>query len=69
VRKEIKMPGSVKHSLLSLILISFLASSVVAQLQLVGDFNKDYRVDFKDLRTLSWQWLHPGCFVPGSDVK
>jgi hypothetical protein len=54
-----------KSSLLSLLLISFLAGQAVADLQLVGDFNKDYRVDFKDLRTLSWQWLHPSCFVPG----
>ncbi|MHC4586954.1 MAG: LamG-like jellyroll fold domain-containing protein, partial [Planctomycetota bacterium] len=59
------MPVSVKHSLLSLILISFLAGSAVAQLPLVGDFNKDYRVNIKDLRTFAWQWLHPGCFVPG----
>ncbi|MDH4241001.1 MAG: lamin tail domain-containing protein, partial [Phycisphaerae bacterium] len=59
------MPRSVKTSLLSLVLIVFSAGSAVAQLQLVGDFNKDYRVDIKDLRTFAWQWLHPGCFVPG----
>ncbi|NIQ11129.1 MAG: hypothetical protein GWN67_17985, partial [Phycisphaerae bacterium] len=59
------MPRSVKTSLLTLILISFLAGSTFGYLPLTGDFNKDYRVDVKDLRTFAWQWLHPGCFVPG----
>ncbi|MGB2806290.1 MAG: lamin tail domain-containing protein [Sedimentisphaerales bacterium] len=59
------MPISVKNSLLSLVLIVFLAGSTVAESQLAGDLNKDYRVNFKDLRTLAQQWLHPGCFVPG----
>jgi hypothetical protein len=52
-------------SLLLLILIAFLPGSTVAQAQLVGDFNNDYKVNFKDLRILAWQWLDPSCLVPG----
>ena len=61
-----------KHSLLTVVLIACFAGSPweslrtsFAQPQLVGDLNKDYRVNFKDLRTFAWQWLDPGCIVPG----
>ncbi|MHC4544246.1 MAG: lamin tail domain-containing protein, partial [Planctomycetota bacterium] len=50
-------------SALSLVFIAFLAGSTVAQSQLVGDLNRDYKVDFKDLRTFAWQWLNPDCHV------
>ncbi|MHC4735334.1 MAG: PA14 domain-containing protein [Planctomycetota bacterium] len=50
-----------KTSLLSMILIAFLAVSTGAQSQLVGDLNSDNVVDFKDILTFSWQWLAPSC--------
>ena len=66
------MPISVKTSLsawgrltaLLVVLIAFLAGSVSAQPQLVGDLNADLIVNFKDLRILSWEWLNPGCLPP-----
>jgi hypothetical protein len=54
-----------KTSLLSLLLIAFLAGSTVTYSQLAGDLNKDYRVNSKDLRIFAWQWLDPNCLVPG----
>ena len=36
-----------------------------AQAQLVGDLNKDYRVDFRDVKTFAVQWLDPSCLTPG----
>ena len=59
------MPRYVKISLLLLVLIAFLASSKSARAQLVGDMNADHVVDSKDLQTLVWQWLSPGCITPG----
>ncbi|MHC4098372.1 MAG: LamG-like jellyroll fold domain-containing protein [Planctomycetota bacterium] len=59
------MSISVKTSLISLVLIASMAGSTFAQSQLIGDLNKDYRVNFKDLRAFSWQWLDPDCLVPG----
>jgi len=59
------MPISVKIPVLFLALIALLAGSAGAQSQLIGDLNKDYKVDFKDLRTLAWQWLDPACLEPG----
>ena len=50
-----------KTSLLSLLLITFLAGSTGVQAQLVGDLNSDNVVDFKDVLTFSWQWLAPSC--------
>ncbi|HUS73710.1 MAG TPA: FN3 associated domain-containing protein, partial [Sedimentisphaerales bacterium] len=58
------MPRCVKTSLLSLVLITFLAGLTSAQPQLVGDLNDDKVVDFEDLRAFSWQWLAPGCSAP-----
>ncbi|MBW1802300.1 MAG: lamin tail domain-containing protein [Deltaproteobacteria bacterium] len=52
-----------KTSLLSLVLIAFLAVSTGAQSQLVGDLNADYVVDFKDVRAFAWQWLAPYCLT------
>ncbi|MHC4111660.1 MAG: lamin tail domain-containing protein, partial [Planctomycetota bacterium] len=52
-----------KTSLLSLILIAFLAGSIGAQSQIVGDLNSDNVVDFKDVLTFSWQWLAPSCLT------
>ena len=57
------MSKSLKVLLLSVILIAFLAGLVGAQSQLVGDLNKDFEVDFEDLRMLVWQWLHPDCYI------
>ncbi|MGB2808684.1 MAG: lamin tail domain-containing protein, partial [Sedimentisphaerales bacterium] len=51
--------------LLSVIFIVSLAGSTGAQSQLTGDFNKDYKVDFKDLRVFALQWLDPACLEPG----
>jgi hypothetical protein len=65
MRKEKKMPISVKTSLLSLVLIAALAVSTSSQAQFVGDMNADHVVDSKDLQTLVWQWLSPGCITPG----
>ncbi|MHC4113510.1 MAG: LamG-like jellyroll fold domain-containing protein, partial [Planctomycetota bacterium] len=59
------MSISVKTSLIFLVLIASLAGSTFAQSQLLGDLNKDYKVNFKDLRTFAWQWLDPDCLVPG----
>ncbi|MHC4112584.1 MAG: lamin tail domain-containing protein, partial [Planctomycetota bacterium] len=59
------MPISAKRSLLSLIVIAFLSGLTVAQSQLVGDLDGNYKVDFKDLRAFAWQWLDPDCLVPG----
>ncbi|MGB2806995.1 MAG: lamin tail domain-containing protein, partial [Sedimentisphaerales bacterium] len=59
------MPIFAKTLLLSVIYIVSLAGSTGAQSQLVGDLNKDYKVNFNDLRTFSWQWLDPGCLAPG----
>jgi hypothetical protein len=50
---------------LSLVLIAILAGSTFAQSQLIGDLDGNYRVDFKDLRMFSWQWLDPDCLIPG----
>ncbi|NIW92254.1 MAG: hypothetical protein GWN20_04970, partial [Phycisphaerae bacterium] len=58
------MPVSSKISLVSLMLISFLAGSTVAQLQLVGDLNSDYIVNSEDLRIFAWEWLDPNCLPP-----
>ncbi|MHC4642059.1 MAG: CotH kinase family protein, partial [Planctomycetota bacterium] len=58
------MPVSVKTSLLSLVLIAFLADSIVAKPQLAGDLNSDHVVNFKDLRIFAWEWLDPDCLPP-----
>jgi hypothetical protein len=42
-----------------------LAGSTGAQSQLVGDLNKDYKVNSKDLRTFAFQWLDTACLEPG----
>ena len=52
-----------KSLLLSLLLIASLAGSSGAQSQLVGDLDGNYRVDFKDLRTLARQWLNTICLI------
>ncbi|MGB2806170.1 MAG: CotH kinase family protein, partial [Sedimentisphaerales bacterium] len=54
-------PG--RLSSLLLVFISFLAGSTIAQSQLVGDLDGNYRVDSKDLRAFAWQWLNPICLV------
>jgi len=54
----------VKTSLLSLVLIAFLAGLTVAQPQLIGDLDDDKVVDFGDLRVFTWQWLSPNCSAP-----
>jgi hypothetical protein len=54
-----------KTSLLSMILIAFLACSTSVQAQLTGDLNADNVVDFKDVLTFSWQWLSPSCLDGG----
>ncbi|MHC4097913.1 MAG: lamin tail domain-containing protein [Planctomycetota bacterium] len=59
------MPISVKTLLLSLVLLAAWAGSTSSQPQLVGDMNGDHVVDSKDLQTLVWQWLSPGCITPG----
>ncbi|HIJ54217.1 MAG TPA: hypothetical protein HPP66_13870, partial [Planctomycetes bacterium] len=53
----------VKMLLLSVVLIAFLAGLIGAQPKLVGDLNRDYKVDFKDLRMFVLQWLNPDCHV------
>jgi hypothetical protein len=63
MRKEITVSISAKTYLLSLVLIVSLAGSTVAESQLVGDLDGNYRVDFRDLRTLARQWLNPFCLV------
>ncbi|MHC4499302.1 MAG: CotH kinase family protein, partial [Planctomycetota bacterium] len=50
-------------SALSLVFIAFLVGSTVAESQLVGDLDGNYRVDFRDLRTLARQWLNSFCLV------
>ncbi|MHC4284926.1 MAG: CotH kinase family protein, partial [Planctomycetota bacterium] len=57
------MPKSMKFLLLSLLLIASLAGSTIAQSQLVGDLDGNYRVNFKDLRTLARQWLNTICLI------
>jgi hypothetical protein len=57
-----------KALLLSLVLIAYLAGSIVARAQLVGDFNTDHVVDFEDLRLLTEHWLDPNCLIPGCDA-
>ncbi|MHC4110598.1 MAG: lamin tail domain-containing protein, partial [Planctomycetota bacterium] len=57
------MSVSVKDLLLSLVLTAFLAGSAVAQSQLVGDLDGNYRVDSKDLRAFARQWLNQICLV------
>ncbi len=58
------MPVSSKVSLVSLVFISLLAGSTVAQFQLVGDLNSDYIVNSEDLRIFAWEWLDPDCLPP-----
>jgi hypothetical protein len=62
------MSKSVKVSLISLVLITFLAGSpwgflwtTGALAQLVGDLDSNYRVNFKDLRIFTLQWLDEDC--------
>ncbi|MHC4656766.1 MAG: lamin tail domain-containing protein [Planctomycetota bacterium] len=57
------MPIFVKTLLLSVIFIVSLAGPTGAQSFAVGDLNRDYRVDFKDLRMYALQWLDPDCLV------
>ncbi len=59
------MPVSVKTSLIFFVLMASLAGLTNAQSQLVGDLDGNYRVNSKDLRMFSWQWLDPDCSVPG----
>ncbi|MHC4112632.1 MAG: lamin tail domain-containing protein, partial [Planctomycetota bacterium] len=59
------MSISVKISVLLLVLIVFLCGSTSAEPHLVGDLNKDYRIDFEDLHTFALQWLNPICLAPG----
>ncbi len=59
------MSRSLKNLLLSVVLIASLAGLVVAQSQLTGDLDGNYKVDSKDLKILAWQWLSPGCMTPG----
>jgi hypothetical protein len=42
-----------------------LTGSSSIQAQLVGDLNKDYKVDSKDMHTFALQWLDPICLAPG----
>jgi len=57
------MLKSVKISLLSVVLIAFVACSTGAQSQLVGDLDGNYHVGFKDLQMFALQWLNPDCHV------
>ncbi len=57
------MPIFVKTLLLSVIFIVSLAGPTGAQSFAVGDLNRDYRVDLKDLRMYAFQWLNPDCLV------
>jgi hypothetical protein len=53
-----------KISLLTLVLLAFLAGSVGAQVYTKGDLNKDWIVDLADLRRFVEQWLDdPACLV------
>ena len=64
------MLRSVKIVLFSVVLIVSLGGppweslrTTRAEFFAVGDLNRDYRVDSKDLRMFSWQWLEPDCLV------
>jgi hypothetical protein len=48
---------------LSVLFILSLSGSTGAQFFPVGDLNRDYRVDFKDMRIYALQWLAPDCLV------
>ena len=48
------MPRFVKITLLSLVLIAFLAASTDVYPYIIGDLYEDYIVDFKDLREFAW---------------
>ncbi len=63
--RNTQMPKFVRTFLLALVFIALLAGSTNVYGYIVGDLYEDYIVDFKDLRAFAWQWLHPGCFVPG----
>jgi hypothetical protein len=53
-----------KISLLTVVLLSFLAGSVGAQVYPVGDLNRDWGVDLEDLLVFAGQWLDdPACLV------
>jgi len=52
-----------KTALLLIIQTAFLAGSIKAQTQILGDLNNDLKVDREDLRIFSWQWLDPECLV------
>jgi hypothetical protein len=55
----------VKIVLLSAFLIVSLTGPSGIQAQLIGDLNKDYKVDFKDIHVFALQWLDPICLAPG----
>jgi hypothetical protein len=57
-----------KALLLSLVLIAYLAGSIVARAHPVGDINTDHVVDFEDLRLFIGHWLDPNCLIPGCDA-
>ena len=61
------MSKCVKLSLLSLVLVTFLADSSAVYSYIVGDVNGDSRVNLKDLRLFAWQWLDEDCYSPGCD--
>jgi hypothetical protein len=62
---HVKTSLQFRYGLLTgLLSIAFLAGLVYAQPQLVGDMNKDFKVDLIDLRILARQWLEPVCLVP-----
>ncbi|MCK4829522.1 hypothetical protein KA005_78075, partial [bacterium] len=54
-----------KVSLLSLVLVTFLACSSDVFSYIAGDLDGNHSVNIQDLRILAWQWLDPDCLEPG----
>jgi hypothetical protein len=55
----------VKLSLLSLVLVTFLAVSSDVFSYIAGDLDGNHSVNIQDLRIFAWQWLDPDCLEPG----
>ncbi|MHC4749205.1 MAG: lamin tail domain-containing protein [Planctomycetota bacterium] len=56
-----------KILLLLLICFAFLACAVATEPYLIGDLNKDHRVDFADLQALATLWLDESCLIVPCD--
>jgi hypothetical protein len=63
------MPKFLKVSLLSFVLIAFLAGSSDVYSYIIGDLDQNHIVDSRDLRILAWEWLNPDCLLSGCQAE